>query len=91
MDRAVLNVLRRSLIRTKLQDGRLPVGNILRFWGGPGNGETCDACEDIITKDQMVMEGDSLTVGGGRPLQVHTECFRIWDAERPKLLHDRTA
>ncbi len=91
MDKAVLNVLRRSLIQTKLRDGRLPVDNIPRFWGGPGNGETCDACEDIITKDQMAMDGNSVASGGRRALQIHAECLQIWDAERRRLLHERTA
>jgi hypothetical protein len=33
----------RPLIRSKLTDGRLPLNSIPRVWGGPGNGETCDA------------------------------------------------
>ena len=47
------------LIRQKLADGRLPINSIPRVWGGPGNGETCDACEGIITKDEFVIEGIS--------------------------------
>ena len=46
----------RHLIRSKLADGRLPQDSIPRVWGGAGNGETCDACEEIITKTQFVME-----------------------------------
>jgi hypothetical protein len=42
----------RTLIRAKLADGRLPVDSIPRVWGGPGSGETCDACEGSITKDE---------------------------------------
>ena len=71
----------RLLIRQKLQDGRLPVDHIPRVWGGPGAMETCDACELIVTQDEFVMEGISLT-GGRRPLQLHVLCFGIWDAER---------
>ena len=87
MDKAVLRIL----IRTKLQDGRLPVNNVPRLWGGPGNGEKCDACEAIITKDQMVMEGISLAAGGGRTLQTHSECFQIWDDERRRFSRARTS
>jgi hypothetical protein len=36
----------RHLIRRKLADGRLPQNSIPRLWGGAGNGETCDACEE---------------------------------------------
>jgi hypothetical protein len=71
----------RRLIRSKLADGRLPVNSIPRFWGGAGAGEMCDACEEIITKDQFVMEGFAL-VGGRRPLQLHVGCFHLWDDER---------
>ena len=55
----------RRLIRSKLADGRLPQNSIPRLWGGSGNGETCDACEEIITKTQFVMEGVSTTGGKG--------------------------
>ena len=37
----------RHLIRRKLA------------WGGAGNGEACDACEESITATQFVMEGSA--------------------------------
>jgi hypothetical protein len=75
----------RLLILSKLADGRLPLNSIPRVWGGPGNGEICDACEIIVTKDEFVVEGISLA-GGKRPLQLHVRCFGIWDSERrPQL------
>jgi hypothetical protein len=61
MDRESLN----RVIRAKLADGRLPQNSIPRVWGGAGNGETCDACEETITKVQFVMEGVSTTGGAG--------------------------
>ena len=70
-----------SLIREKLADGRLPLNSIPRVWGGPGAGETCNACETIVTKDEIIMEGISLA-DGPRPLQLHVKCFQLWDAER---------
>jgi hypothetical protein len=70
----------RRLIRNKLADGRLPQNSIPRVWGGAGNGETCDACEEIIVKTQFVMEGVSTT--GGKGIQFHVGCFHMWDAER---------
>ena len=69
------------MIRQKLTDGRLPLNSIPRVWGGPGNGETCDACEGIVTKDEFVIEGISLAEGR-RPLQLHVECFHLGDQER---------
>src|SRR6202045_3437135 len=70
----------RRLIRNKLADGRLPQNSIPRLWGGAGNGETCDACEEVITKTQFVMEGISTT--GGLGIQFHVGCLHMWDAER---------
>jgi hypothetical protein len=45
----------RALIRDKLKDGRLPFNSMPRFWGGPADGEVCDACDKPITKQQLVM------------------------------------
>jgi hypothetical protein len=69
----------RTLIIAKLTDGRLPHDSIPRVWGGPGNNETCDACEEIITKQQLVIEGIN-TLGVG--IQFHVSCFGLWDNVR---------
>ena len=87
MDREAL----RLLIRAKLRGGVLPVNNISRLFGGPGNGEICDACDAVITKEQLGIEGISLAGGGGRPLQIHAGCFQIWDTERRTRSREWTA
>ena len=71
----------RRLIRDKLGDGRLPHNSIPRVWGGAGAGETCDACEELVTKTQFIMEGVS-TDNGKIAIQFHVACFKIWDEER---------
>lgn len=81
MDDEALHIL----IAQKLQEGRLPRKSVPRVWGGPGNGETCDACGAAITKNQLGIEGISLAAGGGRPMQLHASCFQIWEAERRRL------
>jgi len=71
----------RFLIRRKLQDGRLPHDGIRKIWSSPSDGETCNACDATLSKDQMLMEG--VTTGlGRRPFQFHVRCFQIWDHER---------
>jgi hypothetical protein len=70
----------RLLIRRKLAAGDLPHDSISRFWGGPPDGEECDACEQVIRADQLVMEGISATTNQG--LQLHVECLYLWDEER---------
>ena len=71
----------RVLIQQKLADGRLPHNSIPRVWGGPSNGETCDACGEVIAAHQFVMEGVS-TDPTKRSVQFHVGCFGIWDVER---------
>jgi hypothetical protein len=43
----------RLLIQSKLADGRLPQNSIPRVWGGAGAGETCEACEELISKASL--------------------------------------
>ena len=77
--------IRRLLIQEKLVDGRLPHDPLPRVCGGPGQGETCQGCAEIITKPQMLMEGISET---GRGIQMHVRCFQVWDHERRALGHE---
>jgi hypothetical protein len=71
----------RLLIRRKLRDGRLPHDGLKKVWSSPSDGETCNACDTILSKDQLVMEGVTVDLGR-RPLQLHVRCFQIWDHER---------
>ena len=72
----------RLLIRSKLNDGRLPCHSMPRFWGGEGDGEQCDGCDTRITNEQLVMEGIASTHTEKKPIQFHVTCFYVWDAER---------
>ncbi len=71
----------RLLIRRKLQNGRLPHSSITRDWSTPSDGETCDACDTVLTKEELLMEATTLATGR-RPLQLHVRCFQVWDHER---------
>ena len=55
----------RVVIRQKLQDGRLPLDSMPRFWGGPADGETCEATDTFITKEQLMMEARRLAIRDG--------------------------
>src|SRR3989442_10174158 len=63
-------------IREKLQNGRLPRDSSPRAGGSPGDGAICDACEAIITADQVMMEVGPLT-GEKRSLCLHADCFQL--------------
>jgi hypothetical protein len=71
----------RLLIRHKLRNGRLPRDGMRRVASSPSAGETCDACDAILATDQLLMEG--ITGGPGQEaLQLHVQCFQVWDHER---------
>lgn len=72
----------RLLIRSKLNDSRLPHNSIPTFLGGPGNRERCDACDTSITKQQLLIEGIDSTHTEQQPTHFHVKCFYVWDAER---------
>ena len=54
----------RRLIRGKLQNGRLPHEGVQRIWSSPSDGETCDACDTVLAKDQVLLEGSHWTLAG---------------------------
>lgn len=70
----------RLIIRRKLGTGDLPQDSISRFWGGISNGEDCDACNEAIRPDQLIVEAISTMTNQG--IQFHIQCFYVWDAER---------
>jgi hypothetical protein len=71
----------RLLIRPKRHERHLPHDGIRTVWSTPSDGEMCDACDAILSKDQMLMKGATLDLGR-RSLQMHVRCFQIWDHER---------
>jgi hypothetical protein len=68
----------RTLIRTKLNDGRLPIDSAPRLCGGSGREETCAACETTITKDQLTVE----SMPSRQTVTLHVVCFNVWNQER---------
>lgn len=73
----------RAYIRTKIENGHLlPHDSVHKVWGGPGNGETCNGCEETVTKEQLVMEGVGFK---GSAVQFHVKCFYVWTTEREAL------
>jgi len=71
----------RVLIKAKIRAGRLPRRRIGRVFSSPSTGEKCDACETIVSMDQLVVRGTALAPGK-RAFKFHIRCFEIWDHER---------
>jgi hypothetical protein len=70
----------RLFIREKLQDGRLPHEPISQVQSRPADGQKCDACEKLITMARFVVTGT--TLAGRGSIQLHVECFQLWDDVR---------
>jgi len=70
----------RLLIQGKLASAVLPGHDCTKVFGGVSNGETCDACGEIVAKNQLVM--DCIGEHYPKTLQFHVRCFYIWDSER---------
>ena len=75
MDQRIL----RLLIQEKLADGRLPHDPFPSIRSRQGNRETCDGCDGIVTRAQMLME---ILDARGCRVQVHLACYYLWIAER---------
>jgi len=78
----------RILIQMKLDDGRLPHNSIPRVWGGPGNRETCQACDEVVLTSQLLIEGLSTDTDSRAGVQFHVKCFYLWDTLRKVAGHD---
>jgi hypothetical protein len=61
----------RALVREKLRDGRLPLDSIHRLYGGPADGEMCDACDEPIPRQQVIIEGITSTLRNKQGIQFH--------------------
>ena len=72
----------RALIRDKLQDGRLP-DHFARFRGGRAGGQTCDACARPILDETLVL-GTTCSDRNRQSIQLHVDCFVLWNEERPQ-------
>ena len=71
----------RLLIRAKLGDDRLPRDSAPKPLGRPGNGEKCDACEEILRTTALMMEVYPLTKDT-KIVHFHGDCYAIWNDER---------
>jgi hypothetical protein len=73
----------RVLITRKLKSGALPRDTQPRMFGAPGIGQKCDACEEVISANQLAMAVPLQPKRGF--LFLHAGCFSMWDAERRTL------
>ena len=68
----------RVLIRSKMQDGRLPCDSVPQAFGHPGNLENCGACDRVLRTSKLMMEVRTSTM----VLFFHGDCYLLWIDEQ---------
>src|SRR5262244_1241402 len=71
----------KSIIARKLREGHLPWVSPASISGGPGQGGTCDACDNALAPTQLVM---AVPAGEKKIVYLHADCFMLWSALRPR-------
>lgn len=61
---------------SKMKEGALPTDGARRRWVGPGHGERCNGCEEIITAREIEFEID---FRNALLLRFHRDCFKTWE------------
>jgi hypothetical protein len=69
----------RRIIQAKLRDGRLPHDNLpATIPGSPDDGSACGVCERPLANHEVMKLIDC----GASAIQLHTDCFELWNEER---------
>lgn len=69
----------RRRAREEIEKGALPQHSITLVWGGPGSGEPCAVCGELIRTSQV--EYEMTDPGGGAALRFHLACHWVWQLE----------
>jgi hypothetical protein len=77
-----------DVIRSKLDNGQLPVEPPEKRYAGYGRGETCDGCAETILPAQVAYELDYPKLG--RTYYLHIGCAGLLEAERLRRGHRRS-
>jgi len=66
------------MIARRLRSGRLPYASVPIVNGVPGDGGTCDACDQTLTAAQLAMAVPVRDTF----VRLHADCYMIWNEER---------
>ena len=74
-----------SNIREKIRSGVLPLPSDTppKCYVGPGTNRPCDACDEIITPEQIEYE---LDITENRTLRFHNDCLTAWHTARAERM-----
>jgi hypothetical protein len=65
----------RKRVRTMLETGQLPCDEPRETWAGPGEGQHCAACGEVIAPTELEFE---VSLDPGTVLRLHRRCHAIW-------------
>jgi hypothetical protein len=83
------NAKLRARIHHLIEQGSLPVMRPERIAAGYGLGKKCDGCGRPITRDQIEYEIDDRRYGV--PLELHLECYVLWQLDCAERASDKGA
>jgi hypothetical protein len=69
----------RDKAREAIQNGKLPTRRPDGTMGGPGCGEACAICGDLLRRTQMELEAPEV-----HKYHLHPRCYAAWEFERTK-------
>ena len=77
----------REKARDAIRTGRLPTSRPSRVFGGPGSGQSCALCAEIVPRTETEFEIEFNRHGlppGIDRYHLHQRCFAAWEFERTK-------
>jgi hypothetical protein len=78
----------REEIARRLDTMSLPVAGQQKMFGGPGNNQLCNCCDDLIPRGDVLYEVELDRGGSPIILAMHRRCFDIW-MEESRSRHPR--
>jgi hypothetical protein len=77
-----------SLVRERIEAGRLPDHVPRKLLGTRGSAEPCAICSRLLRRSQMVFE---VELPDGSSYMMHTACYDAWleACEHPETKHSR--
>jgi hypothetical protein len=73
----------RVTVREKLERGEVPREKCLITWFGPGSGQRCVVCDQVIRQVEVECECEHPR---GDILRFHQTCFVAWDEARQEMV-----
>lgn len=74
----------RKRARVLIAEGRLPVGQSGRCWGGSGSRKVCSLCGEPVSREEVEFEIED---SSGASYRFHFRCHAAWQLECARSDH----